>query len=322
MVYDLIIPEDAEKERLDIFLTHKFPAFSRSQIQNLIANQHITINEKPTKSSHLIRPNEKIRVVIPPPQKSGIKPEKIPLEIFYEDEHLLVLNKPAEMVVHPAFANYSGTLVNALLGHCKNLSGIGGVERPGIVHRLDKNTSGLMVVAKNDESHRSLAEQFATRTVEREYRAIVWGHPQPEKDRIETYLKRSSKNRTLICISKAEEGKLAITNYEVLEKFHLYSYLKIQLETGRTHQIRVHLQSRGHPVLGDPTYGGRNRPLTSLNQSDRQNAVLLLRIIPYQALHALTLGFVHPVKKEFMYFQSDIPPIMQQLLSKIRSDTV
>ena len=321
-IYELIIPENYNRERLDVFLTHEFPFFSRAQVQKLIKEDHVTLNGRSTKANHQIRPGETLKITIPIPRKSDIPPENIPLDIYYEDEHLLVLNKPAGIVVHPAIANRSGTLVNALLYHCKKLSGIGGVERPGIVHRLDKNTSGLMVIAKDDLTHRSLSEQFSRRTTEREYRAIIWGTLPEESGCIQTYLRRSHKDRTKIAVSPDHKGKLAITNYAVLEKFHLFSLVKLKLQTGRTHQIRVHLKHMGHPVFGDPAYGGRNKQLPALNHDDRQQAIALLKQIPYQALHARTLGFLHPVRKEFMRFDSELPSLISELLVNMRQLTV
>lgn len=316
------IPSDCKSERIDIYLTQLLPAFSRTQIQKLIKDKHITIKNRPIKANYKIHSLDQIEIYFPPLKKSEILPENIPLDIYYEDEHLLVVNKSAEMVVHPAPANFQGTLVNALLYHCKSLSGIGGVQRPGIVHRLDKNTSGLMVVAKDDAAHHGLAEQFAARTTEREYRALVWGHPGPRVGRIETHLSRSQKNRLLINVCQPEKGRHAITNYEVLDEFHLFSFLKLKLETGRTHQIRVHLKYIGHPVFGDPVYGGRQKKIAALNQNDREYVLPLLHSFPHQALHALTLGFQHPIKNEYMRFESVLPAPFQNLLDKTRTYTV
>ncbi len=321
-IQQLSVPDNKIKERLDVFLTRQLPDFSRSQIQQLIKDGQVTILEKVVKSSYQVHPGDQIELQIPPPQKSTHEPENIPLDILYEDENLIIVNKPAGMVVHPACGNYQGTLVNALLYHTQNLSTFNSKERPGIVHRLDKNTSGLMVVAKDDFTHRHLSDQFANRTLEREYRAIVWGQPEPVTGQIQTFLDRNPNDRTRMHVPKDETGKLAITHYEVLEKFSLFSFLRLKLKTGRTHQIRVHLHHIGHPVFGDNVYGGRLRQIMPLNQVERQFALSLLKIIPYQALHALTLGFLHPVRNEFIRFQSDLPPQFSAVLNAIRAYTV
>ncbi|MBN2093467.1 RluA family pseudouridine synthase [candidate division KSB1 bacterium] len=321
-IQQIIVSENKNKERLDIFLTRESSEFSRSQIQKMIKDGQVTINGKIIKPNYQIHPGDKIELHIPKPQKSIHEPENIPLDILYEDENLIIINKPAGMVVHPAYGNYQGTLVNALLYHSKNLSTLNSTERPGIVHRLDKNTSGLLVVAKDDFTHRHLSDQFANRTMEREYRAIVWGQPKPDKGEIRTFLDRNPNDRTRMYVPKNETGKLAITQYEIIEKFHLFSLLRLNLKTGRTHQIRVHLHHIGHPVLGDNVYDGRLKHTIPLNQADRQFAISLLKIIPYQALHALTLGFLHPVKNEFMRFQSDLPPQFSAVLNQIRQAAV
>ncbi|MFQ5864439.1 MAG: RluA family pseudouridine synthase [bacterium] len=313
---EVIIPANKDKERLDRFLTQYIGTISRARLQKLIDAGKVTVNGKPAKASHLILPNEKVEVCIPKPTKTDILPENIPLDILHEDEHLLVLNKEAGMVVHPAFANYTGTLVNALLYHCGDLSSIGGRQRAGIVHRLDKDTSGLMVIAKNDETHRNLSLQFSEKKTEREYRAVVWGHFRKKKDRIESYIARSPRDRTRMTVQN--EGKLAITNYEVLEEMPLFSYIKLNLETGRTHQIRVHMSYIAHPVFGDMTYGGRNRQLGALSNLQRQFAIELLQMMKRQALHAKTIGFIHPIKNEFMRFDSELPEDMQLLLERVR----
>lgn len=316
--FEILVPPGKQKQRLDIFLTHTLGSLSRSRIQKVIAEGKVTVNGVPARASHLVAPNETIVICVPKPQKHDILPEDIPLNILYEDEHLLVVNKPAGMVVHPAFGNYTGTMVNALLHHCGDLSSIGGRQRPGIVHRLDKDTSGLMVVAKNDYAHRNLSEQFSMKQTEREYWAIVWGVFKKKRDRISAFIARSHKDRTRMTVQK--QGKEAATNYEVLEEFGAFSLLSLKLETGRTHQIRVHLAFIGHPVFGDLTYGGRNRQLSGLSSRDRQLAAELLEAMPRQALHAKTLGFLHPVKKESMRFISDLPADMQQLLERLRKE--
>lgn len=320
--FELIASEEDIKQRLDIFLSQKFEDSSRSQIQKLITDGFITLNGSPTKANHKLRMNEVVRIHFPPPQKSEIEAEEISLDILYEDDDLIVINKSDEMVVHPAQGNRSGTLVNALLHHCQNLSGIGGVERPGIVHRLDKNTSGIMVVAKHDQAHRHLSGQLSKRTMEREYRALVWGNPTEKMGRIVTHLARHPRDRIKICVAPENKGKLAITNYEVLEDYDLFSYVKLKLETGRTHQIRVHLKFIGHPVFGDPVYNGRKKQLVPLNQSDRQFGNYLLKLLPHQALHARILGFIHPRTNEFMRFECNLPHRFLNVLNKIKEHDV
>lgn len=315
--FEVVIPEKQGKERLDKFLTRSIASLSRARLQKLIQEELVTVNSQPVKASHLISPGETIEVCVPRPTPVEIIPENIRLNILYEDEHLLVLNKPAGMVVHPAFANYSGTLVNALLHYCGDLSSIGGRQRPGIVHRLDKDTSGLMVVAKNDATHNSLARQFKEKKTEREYHAVAWGKFKKRKGRIETYLARSPKDRTRMTVQPL--GKLAITNYQILETFWLHSLVKLNLETGRTHQIRVHLSYLGHPIFGDKEYSGRNRQLGGLSSKERQFSAELLQMLPRQALHAKVLGFIHPGKNTFMRFDSDLPEDMKLLLERIRN---
>jgi 23S rRNA pseudouridine1911/1915/1917 synthase len=314
--YEIIVPPGKQKERLDLFLTRTLGSLSRSRIQKVIAEGKVTVNGVPAKARHLVAPHQKIEILIPKPQKHDILPEDIPLNILYEDEHLLVVNKDAGMVVHPAFGNYTGTMVNALLHHCGDLSSVGGKQRPGIVHRLDKDTSGLMVIAKNDYAHHHLSKQFSAKETEREYCALAWGKFKKKSDRISTFIGRSPKDRKLMAVQS--RGKEAVTNYEVLEELGFLALLSLKLETGRTHQIRVHLAFVGHPVFGDLTYGGRNRQLGGLSSRERQLAAELLEIMPRQALHAKTLGFLHPVTKEYLRFNSELPADIQQLLKRLR----
>lgn len=314
---EILVPPRKERERLDKFLAREVSRLSRSLLQKLIEEERVLVNGKPTKPHHLILPNEKIEIHIPQPQKLEVIPEDIPLDIIYEDENLLVVNKRAGMVVHPALGNYSGTLVNALLYHCKHLSVVSGNLRPGLVHRLDKDTSGLLVVAKDDQTHRKLALQFSRKEIEREYWAIVWGNLKEKEGRIQTHIGRNPKNRKKMAV--VSEGKTAVTNYRVIKEFDLLSLIGLKLETGRTHQIRVHLSHIGHPVFGDGVYGGRNKRLGSLSNRDRERAAKLLEMMPRQALHAKTLGFFHPVKKEFMRFDSKLPRDMGSLLEELRN---
>ena len=312
-IREFIVPENQQKERLDHFLTQRLERITRSGLQKLIKNGKITIDDKAVKPGQKVKPGERIVITFPPPRSYNLIPEDIPLNIIYEDESIIVLNKQAGIVMHPAYANLSGTLVNALLYYSENLSTLSGDYRPGLVHRLDKDTSGLIVVAKNDFVHANLASQFFNRTVQREYRALVWGHFRQKAGRIETLINRSNRDRTRMIISKT--GKLAITNYEVLREFPQTSLLKVRLETGRTHQIRVHLAAKGHPVLGDQTYGGRNKQIIKLNQKDQQLGMELLRRMPRQALHARTLGFIHPETEQELSFESELPADMKEVIN-------
>lgn len=306
---EIFVPLNQSKERLDQFLSQRLERLSRSQLQKLIKDGHVTVNNSVVKPSHQITPDERILITFPPPKIYDLQPENIPINIIYEDQSLIVINKMAGMVVHPAYANTTGTLVNALMFHCQTLSSLSGPNRPGLVHRLDKDTSGLLVVAKNDFVHSRLAIQFSSRTIQREYRALVWGRFVQKSGRIETLINRSSKDRTRMTIAK--QGKPAITNYEVIEEYPLLSFLLVKLETGRTHQIRVHLAAKGHPVLGDHTYGGVNKQIIKLNQKDQQLGLELLELMPRQALHAKTLGFIHPETGQEMLFNSDLPDDIQ-----------
>lgn len=311
-IIELEVPANKQTQRLDKFLVESVSDLSRSKLRQLIDTEKVLVNGQPTKASHLIRGGEKIIITVPAAQKLDVTPENIPLTIVYEDQYLLIVNKSAGMVVHPAYANYSGTLVNALLYYCQELSTIGGTERPGLVHRLDKDTSGLIVIAKDDATHAALASQFSAHTIERVYHAVVWGHPKQKSGRIEGNILRSPKDRTRMILHP--DGKFAATHYEVLKEYRLLSYVRLHLETGRTHQIRVHMASIGHPVFGDPTYGGRNSQIGGLNHADTQFAIELLKRFKHQVLHARTLGFTHPATGEFMRFESHLPQEMESLL--------
>jgi 23S rRNA pseudouridine1911/1915/1917 synthase len=310
--YHFVVAENQAKIRLDRYLTLKIADISRSRLQKLIQDAYVTVNGKAAKASHLILPHECIEVIIPKAETTDIIAQEIPLKIVYEDNHLLVIDKPAGLVVHPAYGNMSGTLVNALLYHCKELSGVGGVKRPGIVHRLDKDTSGLLVVAKDDYTHQQLSLQFSKRQVDREYQALAWGHFKKWEGRIEGQIARSRTDRTKMTVHAT--GKIAITNYKVIKQYSFLALLTLKLGTGRTHQIRVHLSSIGHPIMGDKTYGGCQKQVLTLNQNDRINALELLQLMPRQALHARILGFVHPMTKETLRFNSELPDDMRQLL--------
>lgn len=319
-IIEIIVPEGKEKQRLDLFLASQLASVTRAKIKKLIDADNVTVNGQATKAGHLTRPGEFIRIIFPRIQATSVSPEEIPLDIVYEDEYLIVVNKPPGMVVHPAFGHHTGTLVNALLSHCKNLSRVGGAKRPGLVHRLDKDTSGLLVVAKDDVSHVSLAKQLSQRKIEREYRAIVWGHPSPPSGHIEASIIRNPKNRLRMTIHP--DGKHAATNYKVLEKLFLTSYCQLNLETGRTHQIRVHMNSLGHPVFSDATYGGRSKQLAGLNRDRAKFGLQLLKKFDRQMLHAMSLVFIHPMSAELLRFEAPIPDDMNELLSILRNTYV
>jgi 23S rRNA pseudouridine1911/1915/1917 synthase len=303
-------------QRLDKYLAHQIGNLSRSRIKALLDEGLITLDDKPVKASHLVKHGEIVLIRLPGPKPSPLLPEDIPLEVHYEDDHLIVINKPAGMVVHPAYGHSSGTLVNGLLHHCRNLPGIGGELRPGLVHRLDKDTSGLLVVAKSERALEGLAKQFKKKTTERLYRCLAWGSPQPPEGRIDEPLGRSKSNRKLFDV--IEGGKEAATRYRTLDRFDFLSLLEMQLETGRTHQIRIHLHHIGHPVFGDPQYGGRNRRLGALSSGQRKMAAELFEMLPRQALHAATLGFIHPKSGEKLSFSCDFPEDIQKVLEKVR----
>jgi 23S rRNA pseudouridine1911/1915/1917 synthase len=311
-----------KKERIDLFLTNLIENATRSKVQKLIDAEFVLVNDKPVKSNYKILPFDSIKITIPvSPRPENAEPEDIPLDIVYEDEYLLVVNKAAGMVAHPAYANYTGTLVNALLHHSSKLSEYNEPGRPGIVHRIDKDTSGLLVVAKDDVTHAKLAAQFAKHSTEREYWAICWGVFDEKKGEINSNLVRSKKDRKKFTTSLTE-GKTALTYYEVIEEFEFLTLLKLNLKTGRTHQIRVHLSSIRHPIFGDEAYGGTAIHYGTSLPKIKSRIDNLLEIMPRQALHAKTLGFIHPHTNEFIRFDSPLPDDMKMLLSKLGSRMV
>jgi 23S rRNA pseudouridine1911/1915/1917 synthase len=314
------VPAQHSQSRLDKYLTQFLPELTRTRIQQLIADGLVTVDGKTIKPSHQISSGEVIAVRIAAPPPSEVIPEAIPLRIVYEDEYLIVIDKPAGMVVHPACGHPSGTLANALLYHYENLSQASGQTRPGIVHRLDKDTSGLLVAARDDQTHAALSAQFKEKSAAREYLAVVWGHPQPPRGTISSFLARSSSDRRKIVVSK-NQGKWAVTHYEVAEKFRHLSLARLHLETGRTHQIRVHMAHLGHPVFGDPVYAGRKSKIAGLNAEDTRRLGDLLQNFKRQALHAAALGFIHPVTKQALHFESELPAEMQELMAALRRNT-
>jgi 23S rRNA pseudouridine1911/1915/1917 synthase len=298
--YDWTVDPADQGERIDKFIAMQDQDWSRSQVQTWIKEERVTVNGQPVKNNYKLAAEDEVTLRVPPPKELDIKPEAIPLDIVYEDADLIVVNKPRGLVVHPAPGHYSGTMVNGLLYHCRDLSGINGVLRPGIVHRIDKDTSGLLVVAKNDKAHLGLAEQLKEHTVNRKYVAIVHGVIPHEMGTIDAPIGRDPKNRQQMAVV-FENSKPAVTHFVVLERFKGYTLVECKLETGRTHQIRVHMKYIGYPLVGDPKYG----------QKDRLE-------IEGQALHAKTLGFVHPRTKEYLEFDAPLPDELSDLLAYLR----
>jgi 23S rRNA pseudouridine1911/1915/1917 synthase len=328
----ITVPPGKIRERLDIYLTHHIENATRAKVQEAIRQGCVTVDGNTVKPSYKISPNEIIIIRLPVSTPPDVVAEEIPLDIVYEDEFLIVLNKAAGMVTHPAYANYSGTLVNALMHYCRgHLSQVnndpssGSFARPGIVHRLDKDTSGLMVVAKDDNTHARLAKQFSTRDIGREYWAIVWGvfsgssrkKNQALTGTIDAPLGRSTSDRKKVAV--VDGGKAAITDYKVLEEFQYLSLVQCKLRTGRTHQIRVHMAHIGHPVFGDATYGGRKISWGDMGVKQKKEVHEMLELMPRQALHAKTIGFIHPATQERVSFDSELPEDMQKVLEYLKN---
>ncbi len=305
--------------RIDKFLSDRLPNSSRNKIQQTALDGNIVVNGESVKANYKVKPLDEISIVLPyPPRETELLPENIPLDILFEDDTLLVLNKPSEMVVHPGYGNYSGTLVNALVYHFQNLPEAKGNEgRPGLVHRLDKNTTGIMVVAKTEYALSHLAKQFFDRTSDRRYQALVWGDLKEDQGKIEGNIWRSHKNRKVMDVfPEGEIGKTAVTNYKVLRRFGYVTLVEYKLETGRTHQIRIHSKYIGHPLFNDSDYGG-NRILKGTTFTKyKQFIENCFQLLPRQALHAKTLAFTHPKTKKWMEFNSDLPDDMVAVLDK------
>jgi 23S rRNA pseudouridine1911/1915/1917 synthase len=303
------IADDAAGWRLDRALAAAVPTLSRERLKALISSGRVTGPQGPVRDPAAKAVSGPYAVAVPEPAPAHNAPQDIALDIVFEDEHLLVVDKPAGMVVHPAAGNFDGTLVNALLHHCAGrLSGIGGVARPGIVHRIDKDTSGLLVVAKTDVAHEGLAAQFARHSIDRRYQAVVAGVPNPPSGQVDAPLARSSANRQKMAIVEGARGKRAVTRYALVRPLREAALLECRLETGRTHQVRVHMSSIGHPLVGDPVYG----------RTRSAHRELLKRLaFERQALHAAELGFVHPVTRAALSFKSAVPSDMQELLSAL-----
>lgn len=296
----IIITENEAGMRADVALAQLLE-ITRSNMQKLLEEGRAVRGQKVIKSNYRVKAGEKILVNLPEPQPLDVQPEDIPLDIIYEDDDVVVVNKARGMVVHPAAGNYNGTLVNALLYHCKNLSGINGVIRPGIVHRLDKDTSGIMICAKNDSAHLSLSEQIQSKTAQRTYLAVVRGNVKNDSGIIETQIARDKNDRKKMAVV-TEGGRQAITEYEVAERFGKYTVVKCRLKTGRTHQIRVHMEYLGYPLVGDPKYSPMKTPFA----------------INGQALHSLTLSFTHPRTGERLTFEAPLPEDMKKILTRLR----
>ena len=298
-LFKVRVSADNQGRRLDKFLAGHFEKdFSRVFLQKLLKKGKVLLNGQVPKRHHIVSAGETVEIAIPASEESAILAENIPLNIVYEDEHLLVVNKPQGMVTHPAPGNYTGTLVNALLAHCDDLSGIGGVLKPGIVHRLDKGTSGLLLVAKTDDAHRKLAEQFKDKTTKRVYLALVDGNVELDNGTVELPIGRSVRDRKKMAVKFDDESsREAITRYKVIKRFGDFTLLECRLGTGRTHQIRVHLSYIGHPILGDEKYGTKGK-------------------FKMPMLHAATIGFTHPVTKKFMEFSSKPPKEMADVIKR------
>ena len=309
--------------RIDKFLFERIEGISRSKIQAAAGEGYIRVNDSPVKSNYKVRPHDVITVVMPTEPKERIQaiPEEMDLDIRYEDDYIMIIHKPAGMVVHPGVGNRTGTLVNGLV-HYMGKSDMPTMpgndqDRPGIVHRIDKDTSGLMVVAKNEEAMTALAKQFFDHTIDREYVALVWGEPDPPSGTIEGNIGRHpNDNLKMYVFPENESGKHAVTHYETIEQFYYVSLVKCRLETGRTHQIRVHFSNMGHPVFSDEKYGGRDIKKGTVFSKYKQFVQNCFNMIPRHALHAQSLGFIHPHTKEYVRFDSDLPQDMSEVIEK------
>lgn len=318
----LVVDPGQQPERIDKYIVNHTERISRNKIQNAAEAGYLLVNGQPVKSNYKTRPNDIVTIVLPKEvEHHELLPEDIPLNIVYEDEHVLVVNKPAGLVVHPGVGNYTGTMANALAHHFKDLKQSGlDRQRPGIVHRIDKLTSGLLVVAKNEAAHTHLAQQFFEKSVNRRYEAIVWGSFDEPLGTITGNIGRSLKNRKKYMVfPEGEAGKHAVTHYEVLEDLGYVSRIECRLETGRTHQIRVHMRYINHPLFGDPDYDGDKIVKGTVYTKYRQFVTNCFKLLPRQALHARTLGFEHPETGKKMEFHAELPADMQQVLDKWRT---
>ena len=320
-IINLIVDENNQNKRVDVFLSKYEKKISRTKIKNLIEKGYLEINNlKVLEPSKKVNIKDKIKLEVPELKKLEIKPYKYKLDIIYEDNDVMVINKPAGLVVHPGAGNFDNTLVNALINYDKkNLSSINGELRPGIVHRLDKDTSGVIIVAKNNFAHTHLSKQFNDHSIDRKYIALVWGKLRPQKGEIKTFITRSSKNRQLMDVSQTK-GKLAITNYKTIEIYEnsrvpTLSLVEYRLKTGRTHQIRVHMKFKGNPILGDKSYKKKLKKLKDVDPELNE----IIKKIDRQCLHAKSLGFLHPTKNQRLFFESKLPNDLHKIVKKLRS---
>ena len=298
------VEKERDNTRIDKFLNEQMADISRSYIQKLIKDDLVTVDLRPVKANYKVKEGDRVEVTLPEPVSLDIEPENIPLDIIYEDEDVLLVNKPKDMVVHPSAGHIDGTLVNALLYHCKDsLSSINGVMRPGIVHRIDKDTTGLLIICKNDKAHNCIAEQLKVHSITRRYHAIVWNNLSEDEGKIDAPIGRHPIDRKRMAVNY-KNGKSAVTHYKVLERFGKYTYIECTLETGRTHQIRVHMTSIGHPLIGDTVYGSDRQPFKTQGQ----------------VLHAKVFGFVHPTTGKYMEFETPLPEYFEAILEKLRKN--
>ena len=315
----IVVDPKQELLRIDKFLMDRLPNVTRNRLQNGIREGFVKVNEGVIKPNYRIRHGDTITISLPePPRDDVVVPENIPLDIVYEDEHVLIVNKPAGMVVHPAYQNWEGTLVNALAWHFEHLPEMKGNKgRPGLVHRIDKDTSGLLVIAKTEPALNGLAKQFFDHTIDRTYYAIVWGTPDPEEGTIDVYLGRSLKDRRITtAFPKGDYGRNAITHFETIKSYYYVSLLQCKLETGRTHQIRAHLKYLGNPLFNDALYGGDQILKGTTFTKYKQFVQNCFKMLPRQALHAKSLGFIHPITKEHLHFDSELPRDFSDVLDK------
>ncbi len=323
-IFNTIVPLNYHRSRIDKFLQSQINELSRTRLQTLIRDGQVKLNDITISDvSKKIKENDQIKINFPPPKITFIKPKKIPLEILYDDDDIIVINKSPGVVVHPGAGNYEETIVNGLLfKYQNNLSSVGGKLRPGIVHRIDKDTSGVIIVAKNDNAHIRLSEQFSNHTIKRIYEALVWGSLKPQNGKINEKISRSVKNRQLMSVRK-EKGKIAITNYKTLKVFQNLNLPKIsliecQLETGRTHQIRVHMNFKGNPILGDKSYGKSKKKFKKIDP----NLEKKINNFNRQALHAKSLGFIHPKTKKEVFFEARRPNDFETLIKKLKKASI
>ncbi len=317
-IRSFVVREEDAGKRLDIFLA-EVSGLSRSRVRKLLDDGNVILNDTPeVKPSRPVETGDGVELLIPPSEAPSFQPEDIPLDIVYEDNRILVVNKPAGMVVHPGCGNVTGTLASALLHHCRSLSRRGGSQRPGIVHRLDMDTSGLLVVALDDEMHALLSHMLSEHAIRRIYTAFAWGHPEPSDGVIDAPIGRHPKMRVLQAV--VEGGRTAVTHYETTARYRFLSQLRVSLETGRTHQIRVHLAHIGHPVFGDPLYGGRDERLKGYDPVIREEARRLLRVLPRQALHAGKLEFIHPATGKALSFAAELPDDLRKLRDALEKE--